>query len=69
MPGRLTVRASVSDLETIPTTKGKKLLVSGWWGVVRHPNHLGGLLMIAAMSLLLGRWQIHSLVIVLGLVR
>ena len=45
-----------SDLETIPTTKGKKLLVSGWWGVVRHPNHLGGLLMIVAMSLLLGGW-------------
>ena len=50
----VSARSHVSDLETIPTTKGKKLLVSGWWGVVRHPNHLGGLLMITAMSLLLG---------------
>ncbi|XP_043189655.1 delta(14)-sterol reductase TM7SF2-like [Amphibalanus amphitrite] len=48
------VNPALAHLETIPTTKGKKLLVSGWWGVVRHPNHLGGVLMIVAMSLLLG---------------
>lgn len=33
------------DLETIPTTTGKKLLVSGFWGVVRHPNYLGDIIM------------------------
>ena len=32
------------DLETLPTAGGKKLLVSGWWGLVRHPNYLGEIL-------------------------
>lgn len=39
------------DLKTIPTATGKSLLVSGWWGVVRHPNYLGDLLMALAWSL------------------
>ncbi|XP_062870099.1 delta(14)-sterol reductase TM7SF2 [Trichomycterus rosablanca] len=42
---------SVAHLETIPTATGKKLLVSGWWGFVRHPNYLGDLLMALAWSL------------------
>lgn len=42
---------SVSKLRTIPTSSGKKLLVSGWWGFVRHPNYLGDLLMALAWSL------------------
>ena len=29
------------DLETMSTNRGKKLLVTGWWGWVRHPNYLG----------------------------
>uniref|UniRef100_A0A5F9DPZ7 Delta(14)-sterol reductase TM7SF2 n=1 Tax=Oryctolagus cuniculus TaxID=9986 RepID=A0A5F9DPZ7_RABIT len=40
-----------SDLETIPTATGRRLLVSGWWGMVRHPNYLGDLLMALAWSL------------------
>ncbi|XP_039638812.1 delta(14)-sterol reductase LBR [Perca fluviatilis] len=40
-----------SDVKTIPTATGKSLLVSGWWGVVRHPNYLGDLLMALAWSL------------------
>ncbi|XP_053315584.1 delta(14)-sterol reductase LBR isoform X2 [Spea bombifrons] len=32
-------------LKTILTLSGKKLLVSGWWGFVRHPNYLGDLIM------------------------
>ncbi|KAG7265258.1 LOW QUALITY PROTEIN: hypothetical protein CRUP_022693 [Coryphaenoides rupestris] len=35
----------------IPTATGKSLLVSGWWGVVRHPNYLGDLIMALAWSL------------------
>uniref|UniRef100_A0A8C9X999 Delta(14)-sterol reductase LBR n=1 Tax=Sander lucioperca TaxID=283035 RepID=A0A8C9X999_SANLU len=42
---------NLSDVKTIPTATGKSLLVSGWWGVVRHPNYLGDLLMALAWSL------------------
>ncbi|XP_013871901.1 delta(14)-sterol reductase TM7SF2 [Austrofundulus limnaeus] len=42
---------SVAGLETIATATGKRLLVSGWWGLVRHPNYLGDLLMALAWSL------------------
>ena len=38
-------------LETIPTATGRQLLVSGWWGMVRHPNYLGDLIMALAWSL------------------
>ncbi|XP_069564670.1 delta(14)-sterol reductase LBR [Brachyistius frenatus] len=41
----------LSHLKSIPTATGKNLLVSGWWGVVRHPNYLGDLLMALAWSL------------------
>ncbi|XP_037002401.1 delta(14)-sterol reductase TM7SF2 isoform X2 [Artibeus jamaicensis] len=41
----------VADLKTIPTATGKQLLVSGWWGLVRHPNYLGDLIMALAWSL------------------
>ncbi|XP_034756350.1 delta(14)-sterol reductase LBR [Etheostoma cragini] len=41
----------LSDVKTIPTATGKSLLVSGWWGLVRHPNYLGDLLMALAWSL------------------
>lgn len=32
---------SVAHLETIETSTGRKLLVSGWWGVARHINYFG----------------------------
>uniref|UniRef100_A0A8D2JGK8 Delta(14)-sterol reductase TM7SF2 n=1 Tax=Sciurus vulgaris TaxID=55149 RepID=A0A8D2JGK8_SCIVU len=41
----------ISGLETIPTATGRQLLVSGWWGMVRHPNYLGDLIMALAWSL------------------
>ncbi|XP_034033662.1 delta(14)-sterol reductase TM7SF2 [Thalassophryne amazonica] len=41
----------VAKLETVVTSTGKRLLVSGWWGLVRHPNYLGDLLMALAWSL------------------
>jgi len=42
---------SVAHLQTIETQSGRKLLVSGWWGICRHPNYLGDLLMALAWSL------------------
>lgn len=33
-----------TDLEAIPTTQGKKILGSGFWGIVRHPNYLGDII-------------------------
>ncbi|XP_078593200.1 delta(14)-sterol reductase TM7SF2-like isoform X1 [Branchiostoma floridae x Branchiostoma japonicum] len=39
-------------LESIPTNvTNKSLLVSGWWGLVRHPNYLGDLIMALAWCL------------------
>lgn len=32
---------SVRHLETLETQSGRKLLVSGWWGVARHINYCG----------------------------
>lgn len=43
--------ASLANMKSIPTATGKSLLVSGWWGVVRHPNYLGDLIMALAWSL------------------
>lgn len=34
----------IIDLETLPTAGGRKVLISGWWGLVRHPNYLGEIL-------------------------
>ncbi|XP_011895937.1 PREDICTED: lamin-B receptor isoform X2 [Cercocebus atys] len=41
----------LKHLKTIHTSTGKNLLVSGWWGFVRHPNYLGDLIMALAWSL------------------
>ncbi|XP_048213549.1 delta(14)-sterol reductase LBR [Perognathus longimembris pacificus] len=41
----------LAHLKTIHTSTGKNLLVSGWWGIVRHPNYLGDLVMALAWSL------------------
>ena len=37
--------------EYIQTRRGSKLLVSGWWGVARHANYLGDLIMGLAWCL------------------
>ncbi|XP_069464805.1 delta(14)-sterol reductase LBR [Ambystoma mexicanum] len=44
----------LTGLKTIPTATGKCLLVTGWWGFVRHPNYLGDIIMSLAWSLLCG---------------
>nr|XP_006815794.1 PREDICTED: lamin-B receptor-like [Saccoglossus kowalevskii] len=35
----------LAHLESIRTNAGTRLLVSGWWGCVRHPNYLGDILL------------------------
>uniref|UniRef100_G1DGB3 Delta(14)-sterol reductase TM7SF2 n=1 Tax=Capra hircus TaxID=9925 RepID=G1DGB3_CAPHI len=50
----------VADLETISTATGRRLLVSGWWGMVRHPNYLGDLIMALAWSLPCGVFHLFS---------
>ncbi|CAB3359606.1 Hypothetical predicted protein [Cloeon dipterum] len=49
---------AVSHLETLPTARGKKLLVSGWWGVLRHPNYFGDMLVHSAFGLISGHEHI-----------
>ncbi|XP_077138306.1 delta(14)-sterol reductase LBR isoform X2 [Ranitomeya variabilis] len=41
----------LSHLKSIPTLCGSKLLVSGWWGFVRHPNYVGDIIMAWAWCL------------------
>ncbi|XP_018010670.1 delta(14)-sterol reductase TM7SF2 [Hyalella azteca] len=45
---------NLAHLESLPTSAGTRLLVSGWWGVVRHPNYLGDLLVQLSLCLLCG---------------
>ncbi|XP_067831118.1 delta(14)-sterol reductase LBR-like isoform X4 [Heptranchias perlo] len=40
-----------AGLETIDTNTGTKLLVSEWWGWLRHPNYLGDIVVHLAWSL------------------
>ncbi len=42
---------SVQHLKTMPTERGTKLIVSGWWGICRHPNYVGDLIMALAWCL------------------
>lgn len=37
--------AALTDLTSMQTERGTKLLTSGWWGRSRHPNYLGDWLM------------------------
>ncbi len=42
---------SVQHLKTLPTKRGTKLIISGWWGICRHPNYVGDLIMALAWCL------------------
>ncbi|CCM01906.1 uncharacterized protein FIBRA_03977 [Fibroporia radiculosa] len=39
------------SLKFMTTERGTKLLISGWWGLSRHPNYMGDLIMALAWSL------------------
>jgi Delta14-sterol reductase len=45
---------SVSHLKSIPTERGTRLLISGWWGMSRHINYFGDWLMSLAWCLTTG---------------
>ena len=36
---------SVRRLQSLPTARGTRLLISGWWGIARHINYFGDWLM------------------------
>jgi hypothetical protein len=36
---------SVKHLKTLPTARGTKLIISGWWGMSRHINYFGDWIM------------------------
>ena len=36
---------SVAHLKTLPTKRGTRLIISGWWGISRHINYFGDWLM------------------------
>ena len=57
--GMLMCCVCVVDLETIPGGHGKKLLVSGWWGLCRHPNYLGDLILSLSWSLPCGKYKLN----------
>jgi len=44
----------VAHLKVMKTSAGKSLLISGYWGVCRHPNYVGDWLITTAWSLLAG---------------
>ena len=52
----------ISHLEYITTATGSKILASGWWGLARHPNYFGDLIMSLSYSLPTGisGYLIHS---------
>lgn len=35
----------VAHLESMPTERGTRLIISGWWGIARHINYLGDWIM------------------------
>lgn len=41
-------------MKYLTTSQGSKLLISGWWGLSRHPNYMGDLLMGLAWCLPVG---------------
>eukprot|EP00656_Telonema_subtile_P047929 TRINITY_DN558_c0_g1_i3.p1 TRINITY_DN558_c0_g1~~TRINITY_DN558_c0_g1_i3.p1 ORF type:complete len:397 (+),score=99.83 TRINITY_DN558_c0_g1_i3:93-1283(+) len=42
---------SVAHIKTLPTERGTKLMISGWWGLSRHVNYLGDWIMSIAWCL------------------
>lgn len=51
------------DVDSIPTSQKKRLISSKLWGLVRHPNYLGLIIMATAWTLPCGKFKnfIYSL--------
>ncbi|XP_047990673.1 delta(14)-sterol reductase TM7SF2 [Leguminivora glycinivorella] len=45
------LQPSVIHLDSMPTFHGKKLLISSTWGLLRHPNYLGDILIHIALAI------------------
>lgn len=45
---------SVANLKVMTTSRGTSLIISGYWGVCRHPNYVGDWLMTFSWSALTG---------------
>ncbi|CCD13117.1 unnamed protein product [Trypanosoma congolense IL3000] len=43
-----------AGLRVLKTSSGKSLIISGYWGICRHPNYAGDWLMTLSWSLLTG---------------
>ncbi len=41
----------VAGLRTMPTERGTRLIISGWWGIARHINYTGDWMMGWALGL------------------
>ncbi|CAH0587067.1 unnamed protein product [Chrysodeixis includens] len=45
------LQLSLANVDAMPTFHGKKLLVSSLWGIIRHPNYTGDVLIHSALAL------------------
>lgn len=48
-----------ASFKKIPSPSGQKLLASGWWGLCRHPNYLGDIIMAVAWTIPCGWNDAH----------
>lgn len=48
------------DVDSIPTSQKKRLISSKLWGLVRHPNYLGLIIMATAWTLPCGKLDYPS---------
>lgn len=43
----------LSELDTLPTFQGRRLLIARYWSLIRHPSHLGEIITVVALLPLL----------------
>lgn len=52
------------ELETLPTFQGRRLLIAKYWSLIRHPNHLGEIIIaLAPLPLLYYRFAWPPLIV------
>ena len=44
-------------MESLSSPLGEKLLISGWWGWLRHPNYLGEIIIHLSLILPCGKYS------------